>query len=577
METPKAHPAGTNPTVFADVLERGVWDPLVATGWTVGTTTYELGAVAAPPGEPTLDPAVAYTTASRAGFVRLRLNVGFGTDTYPVDLAAWIVTGATTTKPTAPVLPTLASLTLDYTATQHIDFDAPADATGRYFHVTPFGHVEQSFVPGRSSIPMVPRFRTSGPTGDADSEAEFYLGVQDLDPPQDLALLFQVVDGSANPLVAKPDDHVRWSYLRGNEWADFPRDTVADRTAGLLGSGVVNLAIPDDATVDHTMMPAGLHWIRASVAGAHDAVCRFVMVAAQALEATYVDLRNGSTSHTRQLPAGTITKLDPADAAVKGLDQGFPTFGGRPVETSDAFNIRISERLRHKDRAITLWDYEHLVLGAFPEVYQARCLNHTRYEPSSAGAGIYRELAPGHVTVVTIPDLVVPNLRDPLRPTTSLRVLGEIERFLAERMSCFVELHVRNPRFEEVRTGMKVRFHAGVDETFHINLLKEDITQWLSPWAYRSDQRPSFNGRVAKSVLVDFVEERPYVDYVTDVRLTHIDPDTAIESDDLDEVTGSRAISVLVSVPADRHEVTALAGVDATVAERCACAPGGER
>jgi hypothetical protein len=102
--------------------------------------------------------------------------------------------------------------------------------------------------------------------------------------------------------------------------------------------------------------------------------------------------------------------------------------------------------------------------------------------------------AAGHLTVVTIPDLAVPNPRDPLRPFTSC-VLGEIERFLTKRMSCFARLHVRNPQFEEVRVDLRVRFRPGVDETFHTNSSRE-ITQFLFTPAFRGDARPTFNGTV---------------------------------------------------------------------------------
>jgi hypothetical protein len=302
-------------------------------------------------------------------------------------------------------------------------------------------------------------------------------------------------------------------------------------------------------------------------------VCRLVTLAAQALRATYVVLDNGSTSHTAQLPPGTITKLDQPDAAVKGVDQPFPTFGGRPVETTVAFATRVSERLRHKDRAIALWDYEHLILEPFPGIYQARCLNHTQYEPSATGTGIYRELAPGHVTVVTIPDRSGPDARDPLRPFTSLRVLREIEQFVAERVSCFATLHVRNPQFEEVRVDLRVRFRDGVDETFHVNKLKREITEFLSPWAFRSDARPTFNGKVYKSVLVNFVEERTYVDFVSDVHLFHRLPGVTADGPDLEEVAGSRAISILVSVPSDQHGVHPIHPDEVFVPEHCACAP----
>jgi len=279
-----------------------------------------------------------------------------------------------------------------------------------------------------------------------------------------------------------------------------------------------------------------------------------------------------ATNVKRDMQAGTISKLDPPDAAVKSVTQPYQAFGGRPTETASAFATRISERLRHKDRAIALWDYEHLVLEAFPSIYQARCLNHTRYEPNSNGTGIYRELAPGHVTVVTIPDLALPNPRDPLRPYTSLRVLGEIERFLAGRMSCFARLHVQNPQFEEVRVDLRVRLRDGVDETFHVNELKREITRFLSPWAFRGDARPTFNGKVYKSVLVNFIEERPYVDYVADMRLFHRPPGATLDGPDLDEIAGSYAVSILVSAPAHRHGIQVIHSHDDLVPEDCSCA-----
>ena len=100
-----------------------------------------------------------------------------------------------------------------------------------------------------------------------------------------------------------------------------------------------------------------------------------------------------------------------------------------------------------------------------------------------------------------------------------------------------------------------MRFRDGVDETFHVNRLKQEITQFLSPWAFRCDARPTFNGKVHKSVLVNFVEERPYVDYVTDVQLFRRLPDATLDGPDLEEVVGSRAVSILVSAPSADHDV----------------------
>ena len=138
------------------------------------------------------------------------------------------------------------------------------------------------------------------------------------------------------------------------------------------------------------------------------------------------------------------------DAAVKSIASPFRPSADAAPRDPQAFYTRVSERLRHKDRAIDLWDYERLVLEAFPQVYKIKCLNHTRYEPSESGTGVYRELAAGHVTIVTIPNLQQQK-RDPLKPFTSLGLLEDIETFVERASSCFAQLHVKNPQFEEVR------------------------------------------------------------------------------------------------------------------------------
>lgn len=557
-------PSGTNPTSSAQQLVGGRWENTHErwenTQMSVNGTVSGLRQPS--PELPDFGPDSPFSTGSRAGYVRLVLSAGYGTDTYPLALAKWIVT-KTGNEPTMPVLPVYESLSVSYTAEQQVAKGGRSDTDGRFYHVTPFGHAEVT----PAGVRLLPRF-----LADADpAEGELYLGVSALQPPQNLALLFQVLDGTANPLVVKPESHLRWTYLRGDEWVEFPPDAVADGTDGLLASGIITLAVPADASTEHTLLPRGTHWVRAAVAAKTDAVCRVLEVAAQALRATSAADSGGLATDSRELPPDTLSKLNRPDAAVKGLTQRYATFGGRDAESTIAFATRASERLRHKDRAIALWDHEHLILEAFPGIYSARCLNHTQYEPTADGAGIYRELAPGHVTIVTIPDLAVPDARDPLRPYISLRTLGEIDRFLKGRMSCFATLHVCNPQFEEVRADLRVRFREGVDETFHVNRLKREITEFLSPWAYRSGVRPEFNGRIYKSVLVDFIEDRAYVDYLTDVRLFHRLPGASADGPDLDEISGSRAISILVSVPPAKHGVTAIHADDVRVEADCGC------
>lgn len=518
-----------------------------------------------------------YGVASRNGYVRLVLNGDLGFKQYQVDLANYLakIDPKPSSHPGLPILgPFANAVSMTYEATQDIPLqslsqDAYEKRTARFFHLAPFGQAEQHpILSNASKVYLLPQFKDQ--PGGGDSEAELYIGVTGLKPPQHLTLLFQVADGTADPLSQKPDPHLHWSYLRANEWVALAKTDVDDQTGGLLNSGIITLAIPRDASDSNTLLPSGIHWIRAAVASESDAVCRLILVGAQALKATYVDKSNDPAFSDKILPAGTISKLDRPTAAVKTVTQPFATFGGRGTESSKTFYTRISERLRHKDRAIALWDYERLILEAFPQVFRAKCLNHTQYEPTENGSGLYRELAPGHVTVVTIPNQQFQNLRDPLRPYTSLGLLEEIGRFLRKRLSCFVSLHVKNPQCEEVLVSCRVRLREGLDETFYETKLREAITRFLSPWAFPGGGHPSFGGKIYKSVLINFVEDQPYVDYVTDFQLFHVLVNG--EERERNEVEGSNAVSILVSVPAGEHRIQVIKPIEEKAsAEQCPC------
>ena len=173
--------------------------------------------------------------------------------------------------------------------------------------------------------------------------------------------------------------------------------------------------------------------------------------------------------------------------------------------------------------------------------------------------------------------MALPNLKsqqqlDPLKPYTSLGVLQEIKSFLTQRASCFVQLHVKNPQFEELRVSFQLKLRDGYDQAYYTKQLQQAITRFLSPWAFDGSGVPSFGGKVYKSALINFVEQQRYVDFVTDFKLFQDIPCQPAGSVDLDEATASRAISILVSAPADMHQISAFeAAPDQSLAEDRGC------
>lgn len=594
-------PYSASPEIQVSYLKSGKWNQPAGTN--LFGTAENVVALSSPSTSaidlPDLGENEQYHTDARHGFVRLSLSTDFGQAAFQTALFNYIkglpTANPPTQAPTPPLGPFATAITLDYTASQVIALGSgnAADFTNRqakFFHIAPFGHAEQHpALTGNAHVCLLPQFEFARAGAKQETEAELYIGVAGLVPPQNLALLFQVADGTANPLSEKPPQHLHWSYLQHNQWIPFEQNDVEDGTGGLLRSGIATLAVPRSASADNTLLPTGSHWIRLAVGTNSDAVCRLRMVAAQALSATFADAGNDPAFPAKTLPAGTISQLDQPDAAVKAVVQPFETFGGRGQETAAAFYTRISERLRHKDRSVALWDYERLVLEAFPQVYRAKCLPHTQFQPAKAakpatpGQGAqpaepakYRELAPGHVTLVLVPNQQQHNLRDPLRPYASLGLLTEVEAFLRARTTCFATLHVRNPQFEEVGTEFRVRLMPGYDETFYVKKLQQEITRFLSPWAYADGSAPSFGGKIYKSVLINFVEERPYVDFVADFVMRHTyfseAQNKSITTGDLSEVEPSKAVSILVSVPEKRHLITVITEAEAEAArEKCPC------
>jgi hypothetical protein len=520
-----------------------------------------------------------FNSKSTNGFLKLVLRGDFGYSKYLMDLSKYLLeknnsiyyTKEVGVQPTEPYTPKIKSIYASYSAYCTNDLSV-ATASGfdnreiNFFHIYPFGDGEQhKYLNPSENVSLLPQFKHSVESETKSHIGEFYIGIEKLNPNEGVNILFQVMEGTTNPTIAKPTEHLSWAFLSNNKWIEFQSSDYSDNTLQLVQSGIISFAIPDEATTANTILPTGYIWLMAAVIEAAEAVCELISVDAQAAVATFVNNENAGDFLNTALPAGTVAKLKIPDASVKKITQPYSSFGGRPKENDDHFYIRVSERLRHKARAITVWDYEHLVLEAFPEIYKVKCLNHTHIED-----GVYHEVKPGYVSIITIPSQQNHNDANPLKPYTQQSTLTNIENFLRKRISCFVNLRACQPQFEEVRLEFSLKlFDQYKDFTFYSEKLKEEITQFLSPWAFGNTSAIDFGGKIYKSVLINFIEERYYVDFITDVFMYVKVDDTTAESVDMDEIIASTARSILVSAPATKHVIHELTLVETNAEEIC--------
>ncbi|WP_439695034.1 baseplate J/gp47 family protein [Mucilaginibacter sp. AW1-7] len=583
------------PATYVQFIKNGTWAPdgsstpkknLLLFSWgsssnPVLTTAYERFALDDGTVVNYTDSYEPYDTKTNQGFLKITLDADLGFDTYQADQVTYLIKLANKTwtstdgVPFKPYSPTIKSIYISYNAVTNYkigtnDQKAFDGRAIQYYHLSPFGEAEQSkTLNPDESVFMLPQFNHAEENSPADDVAEFFIGLDNLAAQQSVNILFQVLEGTSDPVVSIYKKLISWNYLSSNQWKAFTDQQVVDGTAYLRQSGIISFQIPEGATTDNTIMPAGYLWIKASIsiptdpaapAGSNKpgAVCKLLNVLAQAAQVTFADNGNDPAFLSTALPGNTISKLANAQTAIKKITQPYPSFEGKPVEDNTHFYVRASERLRHKDRAITIWDYERLVLEAFPEIHRVKCLNHTKYEN-----GKLYEDAPGYVTVITIPDLTNHNEINPLRPYTNADTITQIQAYLQQRVSCQVNLNVNNPIFEEVQLVFKLKLYEGRDYSYYSKLLKDSITRYLSPWAYGQADDVQFGGKIEKSVLINFIEAQYYVDYITDVQLFLLGSDPNVMPQDQEEIEATTSISILVSVPADKHNITEIPDVAA--------------
>ena len=470
----------------------------------------------------------------------------FQHQTYPtvassraIELAAAIANDETI-KPekyqvNPPYTPKIKSLRIDYVSEVELDPARPSNPSDRILHVHPFGTCGVSAERTPDGIPFMPRY---------ENEGELYIGLRDANPPQTVSFLVQMAEGSADPdLEPEP---VAWSFLNGDRWIPLSdRKILLDTTRGFRNSGVVELAL--EGASASRRLSGNLYWLRASVGRGSAGLCNTVAIQAQAVAATFVDHDNAPDHFAQPLPPDSIAKFVEANPQVVAVRQPYTSAGGRTAEAQGAFDTRVSERLRHKQRAVTLWDYERLVLERFPQIYKAKCI------PASSANTVA-----GQVQIVVVPDVRDKLPFDPFGPRAPADLLAEIKEYLDARTPSTATVKVSNPHYVAVKVGLFVRFRAGGNVDYFKQLLADELNRFLSPWAYEEGAEIVISGRIHANSIVNFLDRRPYVDYIADIRLF-----TSDDGEDFRLVAAQKGKSYFVSagradgvlVAARQHEI----------------------
>ncbi len=461
--------------------------------------------------------------------------------------------------PQLPYTPTIQEMTIGYTASTVLMLNGGSqDTQERVYHIHPFG-IANIYRNGiLENKTLLPRFIEDG---------YLHIGIENAYPPETISIFFQLTSKKSKTFNTFNIPKVKWSYLSRNQWRDFEdRDILFDGTDNFTKSGIIRLNLPRSVSSRNTILEKGLCWLRASVIGDVDVLCQAVDIRTQVVMVE----RIGEDISKEPLAPNTIQSLVSSIPAISTVVQPFESFYGEQEETNEMFFSRVSERLRHKNRAITHWDFEAIVLNNFHNIQQAKCLSYLTnpYEQKikneqeflnikDVEEGVKGISHKDGVVIVVVPKRT--KYIDETTPRFNYKMLSTIEEQMYNYISPFVKVKVINPQYEYIRIICNVRFEHGLNDGVTLQRLHKDIRRFIAPWLDNDKVTINIGGSINENTIQNYIKSLSYVRFLTKFSILHILEEDGLYK--LQDTAEEEEISIIqarpwgILLPDEDHEI----------------------
>ncbi|BDD06431.1 baseplate J/gp47 family protein [Aureibacter tunicatorum] len=504
---------------------------------------------------------VHYDHLTQNGFIKIELSGpqhGFGHDIYPSLLSEVSMHNAKTNilklnnnkeLPKEPITPELKAISIDYIAETVIPLDNHSSSIeslgqiGEVFHILPDGHQKVFPTTERQEIKIIPSF---------EYEGALMLGLLGVKPMQTVSILFNMQDESSASSEDNPPE-IKWEYLHNNKWGRISSAKILmDTTNGFLKTGVTIIELPYEISNGNDLLDPELFWIRASVQNNIHVTSHLIDITTQVVTATILKPETLSDLHPNQiLPEGSIKRSTNNIIGVQKVEQPLDSDGGISKENETQFYTRVSERLRHRARAVSPWDFERLILDKFPEIEKVTCLPNinSRYGKS------------GNTLLVVSPKST--KALNSAEPMVNSETLYNIKSHIKNIVSPFIKVETRNPAYERVKVICAIKFKHSYNYGFYLQKVKEDINSFIL--GNNKGTYVELGGSINVSDIVSFIKSLEYVEFITKFSMIqtakglngdHVLIDTARKSENSDILTATQPWAALV--PAQNHQIEVL-------------------
>jgi hypothetical protein len=450
--------------------------------------------------------------------VRLRSSEkAFGHQSYPRLLGEILAFNAkfkrkNRTPPNSPYTPEISRVEVNYRATEDIEFatdfsaltlrsksDIPRSENSTIaFHQWPLGLGLPKSKKGQRLNPLFPVPNEAG---------NLYVGFALPQPVDRLCLYFELNQTSLSGSVSGLEP-VQWRYYAQSGWKFLAKeDVIADTTGNLSRSGIVTFSLPADACTHPGFKPDNQFWLCVS----HKEPQYFGALKALSFDALELSSVNGRLTLSN-VKTGTSSQWSAVTdiPGLVGLSQTEISFESDMSESNDSATIRMLERLRHKNRAVTPWDYERIVLNEYADVALVKCLPNCRMHQQSFKAG--------EILIVLMATATEQGMQASRKPHLDGLVLRDIQQRLNAIAPATATINVVNAMYEQIQVRCAVEFSSTDFSGDAYRQLQQDLSYYFSPW---SDIGPAarFSWTYRPNDIEAFISSRSYVSRVARVSL----------------------------------------------------------
>ncbi|MGB8195357.1 MAG: hypothetical protein WCF67_25720 [Chitinophagaceae bacterium] len=425
-----------------------------------------------------------FTDASTSGFMKIVLSApshGFGAEIYPAVVTYTALQNAKlatrrwrkpafTQLPNPPFTPKAKNLTASYAASHTYDFTQTSTAYPlQCFLYSPFAHykVYDGSEPAIDFNYTMEKLRTENDQASGiplfhafKYDNCIFLQVEQLIP-SEVNLYFELSGGSGGSMADKAIDYF---YMAKGGWKSLP--VLSDDTNNFRCSGIIKANVPGDISIESPVMPSGKYWITVAAKGQATSFPKIVLARTNGFVAARSSNLTASTE-TPVLAGASITKPQMPVPQIASVTQPFASFDGKASESEQQMYLRISQRLKTKDRITSADDILNLVHQAYPEIYYAQPV----FNPYTKNITVY--LAKAYENE---------KQAGAFFPLVSACTEIKIRDFLNQRISGCANTNVSNFDFQYVRVTATIKIKAGFKDHSVLTKVNDALNIFLSPW-----------------------------------------------------------------------------------------------